>query len=1145
MSEIKLPFSEEDIRNAFAESTIEKGLSYFGEDRVYKININNGHAITAQVRGTVRKAYKIDIAFGRNPRTNSPVIIGRCTCPLGYNCKHVVAVLYEALDMVDRVALARQRETSRRETGKPSLPQLPAPEPGIERVTDISLDFALGRWLENLEREGRALESPPEVTDYLLYLLRFRTQAANKIPEVQAVVARRLKNGGFSSGRVVMFDRLLISSAQYVRPDDQVIIALFRNPHGYYQANGSLPDSRDMCDLVLRRLIATGRCFWEHTKSPPLKLGEPCPGSLVWSENEQEQQSLELRLERSEGTHILLGAQPWYVDTVRGEAGPIKLDIPSGLLKAMLSAPPVAKAQAVAVRAALAQRVPQVPLPMPRISQHEERVEIQPVPALYLFTGNSQGISYTRSRWGAIETVTHDLMCFAFDYQGLIVRAGDLQPELRWKQNGRLFVCNRQRDFEEQCRQRLLEAGFGPGTAPAGIADLPEHFDVWQTADTASWPHFLYRLVPDLQAEGWRVLLAPAFRHRVIDAVGEDWQADVQEGDPAVAGDAVGSWWFSLDLGITVEGQRVALLPVLMDILRRIPDPSAPGALEAMARDGVVYGQLADGRALALPFARVRAILTTLVELFDSNALNTEGRLDISLGQALGLAELESSLQLRWLGGERLQRLAKRLASFSGVAEVTVPEGFLADLRPYQHEGLNWLQFLRDYELGGILADDMGLGKTVQTLAHILSEKQAGRLTNPCLVVSPTSVLPNWRAEVARFAPTLSVLALHGPGRAESFNDISRSDLVLTTYPLLVRDADRLLSQTWHIVVLDEAQMIKNPTAKVTQIVCKIKAAHRLCLTGTPVENHLGELWSQFTFLMPGVLGDHRRFTRVFRSPIEKKSDDERRGLLAARVRPFILRRTKQQVAAELPPKTEILQRIELAGEQRDLYETVRLAMHEKVQEAVRNKGLARSHIIILDALLKLRQVCCDPRLVKLTAARKVKSSAKLSALLEMVPELIEDGRRILLFSQFTSMLDLIVTELRTVDIPFVELRGDTTDRATPVARFQNGEVPLFLISLKAGGTGLNLTAADTVIHYDPWWNPAVENQATDRAHRLGQDKPVFVYKLIAEGTIEERMLDLQQRKQALADALFDPGRAKGGTSFDQSDLELLFQPLT
>jgi SNF2 family DNA or RNA helicase len=294
---------------------------------------------------------------------------------------------------------------------------------------------------------------------------------------------------------------------------------------------------------------------------------------------------------------------------------------------------------------------------------------------------------------------------------------------------------------------------------------------------------------------------------------------------------------------------------------------------------------------------------------------------------------------------------------------------------------------------------------------------------------------------------------------------------------------------------------------------------------------------------MPGFLKDRHTFTKTFRTPIEKQKNKEAQKLLAGRVRPFLLRRTKEVVAKELPEKSIIIKRVELEGVQRDLYETVRLAMYEKVKEALAAKGLEKSQIIILDALLKLRQVCCDPRLLSLPSAKKVHSTAKLDLLISMLEELVAEGKRILLFSQFTSMLDLIVPELSKRDIEFVEIRGDTKDRATPVQRFQKGTVPVFLLSLKAGGFGLNLTAADTVIHYDPWWNPAVENQATDRAHRIGQSKSVFVFKLIASGTIEERMLELQERKRAIAQAVFDDENSLP-FKLTADDLESLFKPL-
>jgi len=345
-------------------------------------------------------------------------------------------------------------------------------------------------------------------------------------------------------------------------------------------------------------------------------------------------------------------------------------------------------------------------------------------------------------------------------------------------------------------------------------------------------------------------------------------------------------------------------------------------------------------------------------------------------------------------------------------------------------------------------------------------------------------------------------------------------------------------------VILDESHYIKNTRSKAAQSAGLLRARHRLCLSGTPLENHLGELWSQFHFLLPGLLGDEKGFNSVFRHPIERADDPLRRALLNRRIKPFLLRRTKDSVAKELPPKTEMVRKVELTGAQRDLYETVRLAMDQKVREEIDRKGVARSQIVILEALLKLRQVCCDPRLVKSTTKKQqAAGSAKLADLMQMVEDLLEEKRKILVFSQFTSMLELIEQELEARDIPYALLTGDTKDRSAQVAAFQQGAVPIFLISLKAGGVGLNLTAADTVIHYDPWWNPAAENQATDRAWRIGQDKPVFVYKLIAKGTLEEKIQVLQQKKSDLAQSILADGESQK-MALTQEDLQQIFAPL-
>lgn len=639
---------------------------------------------------------------------------------------------------------------------------------------------------------------------------------------------------------------------------------------------------------------------------------------------------------------------------------------------------------------------------------------------------------------------------------------------------------------------------------------------------------------------GWSVSIDDNFPFRLVEVQGE-WYANL---DKAVT---TTTDWFDLELGLMIDGQRVNILPMLVRMLKNQSGKNEVKAVLEGDDNGHVYVPLDNGQLLPVPADKIRFIAMTLIELHDADALTDEGKLRLSAWQSTQLVEIEAAMkaaQMRWFGDEKVRELGAKLKDFTQLEIVEPPETLHCELRSYQQQGISWLQFLRSNNLNGILADDMGLGKTVQTLAHVLIEKESGRMDAPILVVAPTSLMTNWRLEAEKYAPSLKVLILHGTARKELFDQIETSDLVLTTYPLLSRDKEYFIKHQFHMLVLDEAQVIKNPNTMAHRIVQQINARHRLCLTGTPMENHLGELWSLFYFLMPGFLGDQKKFNSIYRNPIEKLGDEERRHNLARRVKPFMLRRTKTQVVSELPPKTEIVQNIELLPEQRVLYESIRLTMHERVQQEIREKGLNRSHIVILDALLKLRQVCCDPRLLKIEAARNVLESAKMQFLMDMLPGLINENRQILLFSQFTSMLALIEEELVKNNIGFVKLTGQTKDRATPIEEFQSGKAPVFLISLKAGGTGLNLTAADTVIHFDPWWNPAVENQATDRAYRIGQNKPVFVYKLMTVGTVEEKIMAMQQRKSTLLSGVFGTDNQQTDTLFSANDLEALFEPL-
>jgi superfamily II DNA or RNA helicase len=495
-------------------------------------------------------------------------------------------------------------------------------------------------------------------------------------------------------------------------------------------------------------------------------------------------------------------------------------------------------------------------------------------------------------------------------------------------------------------------------------------------------------------------------------------------------------------------------------------------------------------------------------------------------------------------------------------------------LRPYQKHGVGWLYFLRENKFGGILADEMGLGKTLQTLAFLRSVRERGRSAPvsagpgaarghtfdseipathpsrsaaagpedtaalrggakaspasasatepplPMLIVCPTSLVYNWVAETKKFTPTLKVLALHGPDRHPRFAEVAESDLVVTSYALIRRDAERYRAFEFDTVVLDEAQHIKNRQTQNAQAVKAIRARQRLVLTGTPMENSVLDLWSIFDFLMPGYLGTAKDFRERYELPIAKEKNAEAQARLARRLRPFMLRRLKKEVAADLPEKLELISFCELTAEQRGVYQQVIEASRKEVLAAVGEQGLAKSRMLVLTALLRLRQTCCDLRLLKTEGVNPATASGKLDLFSELLEEVIDGGHRVLVFSQFVGMLGLLKERLAEEGIAYSYLDGSTTNRGAVVEQFQkDATIPVFLISLKAGGVGLNLTGADTVIHFDPWWNPAVEDQATDRAHRIGQTRVVTSYKLITRDTVEEKILTLQNRKREIIQA--------------------------
>jgi superfamily II DNA or RNA helicase len=893
--------------------------------------------------------------------------------------------------------------------------------------------------------------------------------------------------------------------------------------------------------ILLQMLLEQGKLLWANSWSDmagglvyPLQAGPTRLASLAWrDEGRTAKLGWSVAPVNGAATHsaadqidyMLPTDPPWYIDNL--SCGPLELnrggiDISLAELQALVAqAPLLTGTDKKRVSQLLLAHGLQQLMPLPQPLTQRLRNDVKPIPHLLLDAVQLLDAGVTR--W-------HDFAVLAYDYDGQRVSFDPSQRVVR--QIGDVTeIIERDPKLESDALDKLGELGFRkPATAPfnAMAGGL-------QLESQAHWLRFAEGDLDALSDAGWHVQKSAKYRYDVVAV--EDWYADIDE--PAEAGNA----WFELELGIVVNRQRVPLLPVLVQLIRSAPLEFDPSVLAAHAEADQMLATLPDGVRVALPWGRLKPILATLGELYFNDKIKSKVRL--STLDAARLEELARGVELRWTGGERLRETGRKLSQFGAVKKVEAPKGLQATLRDYQLDGLSWMQFLREYDLGGILADDMGLGKTVQTLAHILTEKEAGRLTSPALVIAPTSLMTNWFEEAARFAPSLKVLLLQGKERMDLFDQIDGADVVLTTYALLPRDEEELRKHHYHLVILDESHYIKNTRSKAAQTAGSLDASHRLCLSGTPLENHLGELWSQFHFLLPGLLGDEKTFNTQFRHPIERQDDPVRRTLLNRRIRPFLLRRTKDHVAKELPEKTEMVRRIELSGPQRDLYETVRLAMDKKVREEIDRKGVARSQIVILEALLKLRQVCCDPRLVKAMPAKKNTAavSAKLTDLMQMVEDLLGEGRKILVFSQFTSMLGLIEEELDARGIRYALLTGETRDRSAQVAAFQQGAVPIFLISLKAGGVGLNLTAADTVIHYDPWWNPAAENQATDRAWRIGQDKPVFVYKLIAKGTLEEKIQLLQQKKSELAQSILSEGESQK-MALTQEDLQAIFAPL-
>ena len=1103
------------VTSVLDRPTLDKGADYLRRGLVREIWFNrdgsDAGTLLGSVKGSEADPYTAGIRIALNG--GRPHVDTQCTCPLEGECKHVAAI---ALKM---------------------LGARPTDLPPLDARTPKGADLGPWRaWFESLEtpRSPLARHAQQDPAQVFGILLRF---GEGTLPRLlaQPVWFKPNRRGGLGSPQPVGHTYYGGDPWERLSPEQFEHVARLRMGTSGYAGTGAwytLTGLRD--ESLLEILLASHPCFVDKPSTGRVRLAAPRALGWDWDTGNDGSQTLIARLDGERvKTRLLRIDGVWYFDLQAREFG--RVDGDARLVEAALRAPPLLPEHAPLVADRLQKTEVARELPTPARPAMAEAHRVVPVPVLTLrafpLLAPING-SPVRYHAGAAR--------LSFDYAGpRLAFAPSGAARERRMHEGRLLDIMRDRSAEIAAVERLDALGFIdaellppiPGLGRDALAD--GDFVLEPRRAQLAPAEQLFAMSPRLREQGFRLETDTGFPFELLDEP-DDWVAEITES---------GNAWFDLSLGIDVAGERIDLLPVLRALLA---DPLFPLARRKGEEDDAVWlVPIDERRRVPLPLARLRQLMAPLLEWLQqapSPADEVDGALRLRRAQASVIDELATATGMPWHGGERLRAELARLRSAREPA--SEPPGFTATLRAYQRDGLAWLGFLADANLGGVLADDMGLGKTVQVLAHLLAEKQRGRLDHPALIVAPTSLVANWRNEARRFAPDLSVLVVHGPARAGLHEAIPRHDLVITTYPLLARDRDELIARDYAVLVLDEAQAIKNAKSQAAKIVREIPARRRLAMTGTPLENHLGELWAQFDVVEPGLLGNERHFTRFYRTPIEKHGDVERRERLSRRIAPLLLRRRKEDVLADLPEKTFIPCNIELDGAQRELYETLRLAQHERVLAEVQKRGLAQSGIVVLDALLKLRQACCDPRLVKLEGARRVRESAKLDLLLELTDSLVAEGRRILVFSQFAEMLALIGEALDERGQRWQTLTGQTpgTQRAELVERFQQGDMPLFLISLKAGGVGLNLTAADTVIHYDPWWNPAVEAQATDRAHRIGQDKPVFVYKLICTGTVEEKIQALQQRKAELAAAVLD-GSAAQGLRFDEADLDDLFAP--
>jgi superfamily II DNA or RNA helicase len=1103
--------SDRGLRRLLGARTFLRGLDYAKRGVVESVSVE-ARTATGEVRGSDPEPYRVEISL-----TNDG-IAATCSCPAHQktqqHCKHIASLLITV------------RNHARAQLPRPVAPSPSAPTANVTNgASAASLSNNVNAQAHNAngagnngdskssrrrERRRRAQQqltpgpspvgltvpdSNPRTTGIAAWL---SSEGTRSRPSLEFRV--HVRQGGLTvtvldtEARTPLLPSVALAAQAMAPTRDRAalrILARFEsgNPrHPAIDIRGEdvadlLPALKDRSVLLEPALMQLR--FGEEPLKPRFDLEMVGQDTII----------AKATFDRGDGRKFQLGqggwfegAPGWHIDTSEGIARPLDDKVSPAALKRLLRSPTIAE-PASDLMDIITRGLPRVAIEvgadLPDLSQVAEVVDLTPDFRMRAAGNLLEAHVSLRAAYGDLEVE---------------VRADGISPPIiiQPPEEGQKRAKCVRTDIaaQQEAAERLLALGLSQDETGEGFIATGDAAIRFWAEGVGSLPDNWDLYVPE-ELVGAQVRAKPiAMKARV--ASGVDW----------------------LSLKISYESEGIG-------VDRR--------ELERCLREGKKYVQLSDNSYAPIDLNRMQALVDREIELIA--AAGKTGRLPLSqAGRVQDLLEQAEHATI----SAGTKSLFHKLENIDEIKKAKKPRALKATLRPYQEQGLSWLRFIHELGSGGVLADDMGLGKTVQTIALLLSVKQEQKKLS-ALIVAPTSVVGNWLREIERFGPSLTTALWHGAGRKEQQDELATANVIITSYALLRRDIELLSKLNLDYAILDEAQNIKNPESATALAARDLNSSRRLALTGTPIENRLSEIWSIFEFVSPNLLGPLRRFEEKFARPIDQ-GDSKTAARLRSAIHPFILRRTKGEVADDLPAKIESDKIIDLAPEQRTIYLQVLREVRAQVMGEVERVGVAKSQLHILAGLTKLRQAACDPRLLGLPRPYSHEDSAKLMALRELVDEAESGGHKVLIFSQFVSMLKLIREALNEDKIKFEYLDGTTKDRTGAIDRFQEDPtITAFLISLKAGGSGLNLTAADTVIHYDPWWNPAVEDQASDRAHRIGQKKVVTVYRLVAEGTIEEKILQLKQKKRELVASVLSEDEG-GSKQLGRADLDELFR---